>query len=438
VEEEDLGVNFFVDDSWLGKSRAEGTVKLLEELNPDVKGHFAERFDGTQIYTLVIYTTPIRTENETLLMEYSKKNKVPLLHINSAGFYAYFHIQYPGNFPIVDTHPEQTAAVDLRLLSPWPELAAFGQGLTQNLDNLPNHEHGHVPYVALLLHYLEEWKATHNSEPPITSAQKAEFKKLVAAGTRTDTPEGGEENFDEAVAAVNTSIKKTSLPSSVREIFNYVPSESEAKSNFWIITAAIHAFYERHTELPLPGSVPDMKAQSETYVRLQNIYKAKARADVDEVLATVSASPGGNTIPREEVEVYCKNAAFVKLIRHSQPSEDRLKSVIRTELTQEFELFPSLAPVLLALKSSEHLLPPLQEPDLLVKMSQLYRDTDERVNKTIKEVARAQGKELHNTAALVGGMVAQEVIKLVTKQYVPIDNCCVWDGIQSRAQVFRI
>ena len=34
----DLGVNFFLEDESLGKFRAEETVRLLEELNPDAKG----------------------------------------------------------------------------------------------------------------------------------------------------------------------------------------------------------------------------------------------------------------------------------------------------------------------------------------------------------------------------------------------------------------
>lgn len=40
VSEADLGVNFFLDESCLGGSRAEHTCKLLQELNPDVQGHF--------------------------------------------------------------------------------------------------------------------------------------------------------------------------------------------------------------------------------------------------------------------------------------------------------------------------------------------------------------------------------------------------------------
>jgi NEDD8-activating enzyme E1 regulatory subunit len=39
VSEEDLGVNFFLEDESLGKFRADETVRLLMELNPDVKGH---------------------------------------------------------------------------------------------------------------------------------------------------------------------------------------------------------------------------------------------------------------------------------------------------------------------------------------------------------------------------------------------------------------
>jgi NEDD8-activating enzyme E1 regulatory subunit len=40
VTNSDLGVNFFVEESSLGKSRAEETCRLLRELNPDVEGSF--------------------------------------------------------------------------------------------------------------------------------------------------------------------------------------------------------------------------------------------------------------------------------------------------------------------------------------------------------------------------------------------------------------
>lgn len=51
---------------------------------------------------------------------------------------------------------------------------------------------------------------------------------------------------------------------------------------------------------------------------------------------------------------------------------------------------------------------------------------------------RSAGAELHNVASLTGGMVAQEAIKLITKQYVPADNVCVYDGIHSKIDVIKI
>jgi NEDD8-activating enzyme E1 regulatory subunit len=125
-------------------------------------------------------------------------------------------------------------------------------------------------------------------------------------------------------------------------------------SSFWIIADAIKRFYEKHNALPLPGSVPDMKAQSTVYVQLQNIYKAKARQDAAEVLETVRCHPQGKDIDSAEVESFCKNAAFIKLIRGSESFEPspvnikvlagmvqsldlRMALVIKMQIEREFE-----------------------------------------------------------------------------------------------------
>lgn len=172
-----------------------------------------------------MYTSPIEGELLRVVENYCQKHKVPLVSINSLGFYSYFSVSFKGNFPIVDTHPESTATSDLRLLSPWPELTAFAQELTANIESLSAHEHGHIPHIALLLHYLEAWKTTHEGNAPQTYQEKIAFRKLVAAGARTNSPEGAEENYDEATAAVLKTVSQPSLPSSVREIFDYQPDQ---------------------------------------------------------------------------------------------------------------------------------------------------------------------------------------------------------------------
>lgn len=48
VTETDLGVNFFLEEDSLGKSRAEETCRLLKELNPDVDGSFYKEVSEKQ------------------------------------------------------------------------------------------------------------------------------------------------------------------------------------------------------------------------------------------------------------------------------------------------------------------------------------------------------------------------------------------------------
>lgn len=174
----------------------------------------------TPTFTLIVYTFPIDPDHLKVLQDYAGKHLTPLFAIHSAGLYSYFRVSLPGTFPIVDTHPEESATTDLRLLSPWPELQAFSRDLTKDIDAMDNHEHGHIPYLVLLLHFLEKWKETHG-DYPTKYAEKTEFRKMVAAATRTDNPEGGEENFDEAVAAVVKTIVPPSVPSSLKEVFDY-------------------------------------------------------------------------------------------------------------------------------------------------------------------------------------------------------------------------
>lgn len=179
------------------------------------------------------------------------------------------------------------------------------------------HDKGHVPYLLLLLHYLEEWKKTHDGKVPDSYKDKSAFRETVRAGS----PD--EENFDEAVAAVLKSLNPPTAPSAVRDIFK-APECTNLDVNspsFWLIAHAVSAFYSSHGQLPLPGAVPDMKAQSADYIRLQNIYKTKAREDAAEVMTTVRqlekeiGRSSKLAIDEKEVENFCKGAAHISLVR---------------------------------------------------------------------------------------------------------------------------
>jgi NEDD8-activating enzyme E1 regulatory subunit len=449
VTDADLGINFFLDDGSLNKSRAEQTTRLLQELNPDVKGDciakeppskWLPREDSLKPYALVIVCAPVSQEVLSRVCSSASELSIPVIYVRSTGFYSAFSIQLPTEFPVVDTHPDPDTMLDIRLLAPWPELSAEVDSLG-DLPSMSEIDHGHIPYIFILLHTLKVWRATHDDKYPSTFKEKTEFRDLVRSAARTNNPEGGEENFDEACAAVLKAVAPPPIGSGCKEMFD-MPSCTNLtaeSAKFWLIANAIKTFYENHSLLPLPGSVPDMKATSEGYLKLQNIYKAKARKDVAEVTASVRELEKslGKTTPIEQIEIeaFCKNASHVRVLTNSNnkpiptlrimQNNPKTLSAIKSTLENDWQ---DLFPIFLALEA------PYLNPAELTS----DEGKQETLRKCIEEVGRAQGGELHNISSVTGGMVAQEAIKLLTKQYVPVDGVCVFDGVGSRVGVFKV
>ncbi|PYH42295.1 NEDD8-activating enzyme E1 regulatory subunit [Aspergillus saccharolyticus JOP 1030-1] len=475
VTEPDLGVNFFLEEESLGKSRAQETCRLLRELNPDVEGN-SESKPITELlqdpnflpqFKLVLVSGPVKRSTLSSLSSAAKALGIPVLYTRSVGFYSTFSLQLPAAFPIVETHPDPESTQDLRLLNPWPELAASLAGIS-NLETMDDHQHGHVPYILLLLHYLEKWKETHDGNLPSNYKEKIAFRELVRSGARTANPEGGEENYDEAVAAVLKSLNPFTLRSSLREIFemdecNTLTSNS---ADFWLIASAIRDFYTKHRVLPLPGSLPDMKAQSADYVSLQNIYKSKAREDLAEVIETVRGleaklSPRPGQIADKDIEVFCKNAAHIKVIHgRDLPLLDgdthTLKAIHNAlgdpeSLISTFLGFNILDSIITEIQTGALNQEALESSlaweagvDRVIQSltsevsATIDEETKQRILRTTQELQRMQGGDLHNVSALTGGLVAQEALKVITRQYVPLDNTCVFDGIRSRSEMYRL
>ncbi|EXJ76758.1 uncharacterized protein A1O5_01266 [Cladophialophora psammophila CBS 110553] len=454
VTERDLGINFFLESDSLHKSRGDEMRRLLQELNPDVTGHaisapLAEWLPvqgSLKPYNLILLCAPVAREPLEKICGYALENSIPVIYVQSAGFFASFSIQLPTEFPIVDTHPDPESTQDLRLLAPWPELDAEADSLG-DLTSLSDHDHGHIPYILILLHYLRRWKTDHDNKYPSSFKEKTEFRDLVGSGARTNNPEGGEENFDEACAAVLKSIAPPPIGSGCREMMSMpsCTSLTTDSANFWVVANAIKTFYDTHGVLPLPGALPDMKATSADYVKLQTIYKSKARADVAEVTKLVrqieaSFSRTASQVPDSEIEAFCKNASHVRVLTNQNRevipslrlmvSDPKVLSRLASIIENDWE---SLSPVFVALNNKSF------SSDMQLNVDSLSSDPEMRENITnaITEAERVEGGELHNISSVVGGMVAQEAIKLLTRQYVPVNGTCVFDGIKSKSGVFK-
>ena len=56
--------------------------------------------------------------------------------------------------------------------------------------------------------------------------------------------------------------------------------------------------------------------------------------------------------------------------------------------------------------------------------------------KVATEMTRYGAAEVHNVAAVVGGVASQEAVKLLTQQYTPLQHTYVYNGIASTAAVY--
>ena len=123
---------------------------------------------------------------------------------------------------------------------PIPELEAYAQ--TFDFDGMDNMDHGHIPYVVVLVKYLNQWKkevctiyfstflifffvlltivacvnTKHNGELPKGTQERNLFKETILSGKRASD----EENFDEALASIWKACTPTQVPSKVQVILN--------------------------------------------------------------------------------------------------------------------------------------------------------------------------------------------------------------------------
>jgi len=56
----------------------------------------------------------------------------------------------------------------------------------------------------------------------------------------------------------------------------------------------------------------------------------------------------------------------------------------------------------------------------------------------LKEMCRFGGSQIHTTASFIGGVAAQEIIKILTKQWIPINNTFIYDAITGTAGPFTL
>ncbi|XP_069758129.1 NEDD8-activating enzyme E1 regulatory subunit isoform X3 [Narcine bancroftii] len=337
VAGEDVGNNFFLTKNSIGKSRAQAATELLQELNSDVSGNFVgenvEQLLENDPTFFLGFSMVIATQLlESTLLHLSTvlwAADVPLLVCRTYGLVGYMRLAVKEH-PVVESHPDN-ALEDLRLDKPFPHLRNHVH--EYDLDKMDKKDHSHTPWIIVIAKYLEKWCEEHNSQLPKTYKEKEVFRELIRQGLlKTDDgkPED-EENFDEAIKNVNTALNPTKVPSNVQELFKdqRCTNINTQSSLFWILTRAVKQFVEKEGlgNLPVRGTIPDMIADSTRFIRLQNVYREKAKEDasiisdyVTEILGSIGKPP--ETISEKDICFFCRNAAFLRLVQCRSLAEE--------------------------------------------------------------------------------------------------------------------
>ncbi|KAH9446429.1 hypothetical protein Pst134EA_030346 [Puccinia striiformis f. sp. tritici] len=490
VRQSDIGHHFFLNQSSLGKNRSKEFSRLLNELpgksyadyNEELlDANYFEGFDdlhgfwGWQAHICV----RLVEDHEEVTSRYCWDFYVPTIMVQTCGLVASIRLQIR-ELGVIPTESDSSA--DLRLDCPFPTLSEFVNSF--EMEKMDDHEHAHIPAVVIIIHFLEIFKSQHDGCLPKDSTQRDELKEMILAEKRNSD----EENFDEAVGMIWKACQPTKVPEHIEELFKdpHCDKMPWHDRGFWLLVSSLREFVNENPnhQLPLSGSLPDMKSDTKNYTKLQSIYREQALEDLEtfkECLETVEETIGEHSRTEEEnqtdvghyaegpehdlseemVESFVKNSAHIRLVRGSE-SFERPKG-LSLQFAKECEAgnedytvtwylaFEALSDYRSKNKGEYPGMREGQEEEDFDTLSEIVFDylkglgwdqsdtsLPEKLEKALKEMIRSAGSELPQISSLVGGMVSQEVLKLITGQFIPINGICIIDGYRSTTGILEL
>jgi len=372
---------------------------------------------------------------------------IPLIVVNSRGMIGTIRVDSPDHM-VLDMKKDNPV-YDLRVTVPFPELLEYATtGKYADLTSLDSVDHSHIPFVVILIQALREWQSAHPGEKARKTQHKNELKKIIEKMWKSPS----EVNFEEAYNNCSLyAVKEEQIPYNVEEIFAD-PRASEPTDDKWVVVKALKQFVENegHGMLPVQGSLPDMAALTDDFLALQKIYHDKAEADFSAVLKYAQQI---KPVPETLVRQMCKNASTLTLITyppiHSVPSNapafsDDFCPMEETILTYSWAVALEAAELFAKQHEGRY---PGDYPAASTRKEDLEQDTKELstivssmlkerkfpddmfCSEVVPEMVRCGGKEMHCVSTVMGALAGQEIVKLITHYFVPLDNCAVYNGV---------
>lgn len=174
-------------------------------------------------------------------------------------------------------------------------------------------------------------------------------------------------------------------------------------------------------------------------------------ADADSVYRRVQQylqdlNVASEKISEKTVRLFCRESAHLSIIRGSKVADEYGEGYGAKEVASSIEDPSSLVANYVVLRAMERFqtefgyLPGECEVEadtarIKALVGRLLHDwginapvTDELAH----EICRYGGSEIHSVSAFMGGCVAHEAIKLITKQYKPMNNTFIYDAVNAQ------
>uniref|UniRef100_A0A669EIB7 NEDD8-activating enzyme E1 regulatory subunit n=1 Tax=Oreochromis niloticus TaxID=8128 RepID=A0A669EIB7_ORENI len=390
---------------------------------------------------------------------------VPFLVCKTYGLIGYMRLVVQEH-TVIESHPDN-ALEDLRLDQPYAEFQNHIK--SYDLDSMEKKDHSHTPWIIIVAKYLEKWLSEHNGQPPKNYKEKEAFRQLIREGIRKNengVPED-EENFEEAIKNVNTALNPTKIPSAVEDLFNSEQCKNITAQSpcFWVMLRAVKEFVhnEGNGSLPVRGTIPDMIADSQKFINLQNVYREKAMQDAAAVSKHVESllqSVGKvwpESIPEKDIKLFCKNASFLRVVRcRSLAEEYSVDTVNKDEITSCMDSPDSEMVFYLMLRAvdrfyQQHSRYPgvynyqVEEDISKLKacVNSLLQEYSLNVNikdDYIHEFFCIFGRYICSNLLLcfILGSAAQEAIKIISHQFVPFNNTFIYNAMSQTSATLRL
>ncbi|EFP76651.2 uncharacterized protein PGTG_02112 [Puccinia graminis f. sp. tritici CRL 75-36-700-3] len=431
--------------------------------------------------------------DERFTSQYCWDFHVPTISVQTCGLAARIEVHIREH-NMIPSHPASPA--NLRLDCPFLALSEYVDSF--EMDKISNHEHAHIPAVVIIIRFLQIVKSKHGGNLPKDSAQREELKQMILAEKRNADEDNFDEAVSMIWNACQpTKVPEHVEELFKNPHCDKIPWHD---GRFWSLVKILRKFVKMNPsrQLPLSGVLPDMKSDTKNYVKLQSIYRQQALKDLEtfkKIMKGTEESTGEESgedeagkeekeeeeeghaeyctdmghhtdgpdfdVSSEMLETFVKNSAHIRMIRGAEYGTTPKDWVAKFEKeckpgNEEYVVTWYLAFEAMSVYRSENegeypgMRKGQEDEDFatLSKIaldrltgSKLHHETEkklpEKLEKVLKEMVRSAGCELPHISSIVGGLVSQEVIKHLTRQYVPMNGICIFDGYRSTTGVLE-